>query len=69
MSITIISIAGNSNSANEMSFMISFEEDIVNLPTIVATENNKKTASPGSTAITDTGDLFVLGTDGVWRKW
>lgn len=60
MSITIISTAGNPNSTEQTTFMIDSENDVASLPTNVA---------PMSTAVTNTGDLYVLGNDCVWRKW
>lgn len=60
MSIKIIEVSGAANSSNQMTYMIESEDVVAELPTNVA---------PMSTAITNDGILFVLGTDGVWRKW
>ena len=60
MAFKIIEVSGNTNSTNQMSYMIDSEDDVQQLPTDIA---------PMSIAVTNTGELYVLGVDGVWHKW
>lgn len=69
MAISLISIAGKANSSRQVSFMIESEADIVDLPTTVTPGFYGKTVDELSTAITNDGRIFVLGTDGKWREW
>lgn len=60
MSIQIIEVGGQNNAANRMQYMISDAAEVEKLPTNVA---------PMSTALTNSGELFVLGTDKLWHQW
>lgn len=69
MAIVLTTIAGKANSSRQVSFMISSEADIADLPTTTATGIYPTTVDELSTAVTDDGRIFVLGTDGVWHEW
>lgn len=70
MAITLVTIAGEPNSAQQVGFMITSEADIPNLPTTSSKgASYKTTVSEMSTAVTNDGRIFVLGTDDQWREW
>lgn len=69
MAIILTAIAGKANSSRQVSFMISSEADIADLPTTTTTGIYSTTVDELSTAVTDDGRIFVLGTDGIWHEW
>lgn len=69
MAIILTTIAGQANSSRQVGFMIDSDADVVNLPTTTEPGVYGKTVDELSTAVTNDGRIFVLGTDGAWHEW
>lgn len=69
MAIKLVEIAGTPSSSRQMTFQISSEADIPDLPTTTTKGVFDKTADEMSVAVTNDGRIFVLGNDNAWHEW
>lgn len=69
MAITLTTVAGKANSSRQVGFIITSDADVANLPTTTSPGTYGKTVDEMSTAVTDDGRIFVLGSDGAWHEW
>lgn len=69
MSIILTAVAGKANSSRQVGFIITSEADVINLPTTTTKGSFETTVDELSTAITNDGRIFVLGTDDKWHEW
>lgn len=69
MAIILATVAGKANSSRQVGFIISSEADVQNQPTTTQKGDYDTTVDELSTAVTNDGRIFVLGTDDQWHEW